>query len=140
MGSGCYGVANAHVPKVDQASIIQHTSLVVIPRYIIWVLHQFHPESLSLRTEPNLFFITSPWRARWPDAPMFFQYLAIYNDEFLPKSIQKIPKWVHNFTKYQINLWNVAKYFLIFAKLAKFRQIWSHCWSVRENVALGKRH
>ena len=44
---------------------------------------------------------------RWPDC--FVQYLAIYNDEFLPKTMQKVPKWVHNFAKYQINLWNVAK-------------------------------
>ena len=35
---------------------------------------------------------------------LFFQYLAIYNDENLPKSIQIAPKWVHNIAKYQINL------------------------------------
>ena len=44
-------------------------------------------------------------------ARLFFQYLAIYNDEILPKSIQKVPKWVVNFAKIQINLSNVAKDF-----------------------------
>ena len=37
------------------------------------------------------------------------------------------PKVIHNFAKYQISLKNIAKYFLIVAKVAKFRQIWSHC-------------
>ena len=58
---------------------------------------------------------------------LFFQSFAIYNDKILPKSIQKVPKWVHNFSKYQRNLSNVAKDLLIFANLAKFRQIWSRC-------------
>ena len=37
-------------------------------------------------------------------ARLFFQYLAAYNNENLPKSIHIDTKWVHNFAKYQINL------------------------------------
>ena len=33
-----------------------------------------------------------------------FQDLDIYNNENLPKRIQIVPNWVHNFAKYQINL------------------------------------
>ena len=40
-------------------------------------------------------------------AKLFFQYLAIYNDEILPKSI----KIVHKFAKYKKNLKNIAKDF-----------------------------
>ena len=44
-------------------------------------------------------------------ARLFFQYLAISNNKILSKSIQIVPKWVHNFAKYQINLKNIAKHF-----------------------------
>ena len=33
-----------------------------------------------------------------------FQYLAIYSNENLPKSIQIVPKWDENFAQNQINL------------------------------------
>ena len=33
-------------------------------------------------------------------AKLVFQYLAIHNNENLPKSIQIVPKWAHNFAKY----------------------------------------
>ena len=58
---------------------------------------------------------------------LFFEDLAIYNKENLPKRIQIVPKWVHNFAKYQINLKDIAKDFKLFAKVAKFCQIWSRC-------------
>ena len=51
----------------------------------------------------------------WHDGQIVFQHLAIYNNENLPKSIQIIPKWVHNFAKYQrflnslLKRWNFAK-------------------------------
>ena len=55
-------------------------------------------------------------------AKLVFQYLAIHNNENLPKSIQI----VHNFAKYQkpLNIWPKISQFV--AKAAKFRQIWSH--------------
>ena len=62
---------------------------------------------------------------RWPNC--FFQYLAIYNYEILPKIMQIVSNWVPNLAKYQINLKYNAKVFLTFAKLAKISQIWSHC-------------
>ena len=37
-------------------------------------------------------------------AKLVFQYLAIYNNENLPKIIEIDPKWVYNFAKYEINL------------------------------------
>ena len=49
-----------------------------------------------------------------------FQYLAIYSNLNLPKSIQIVSKWVENFAQNQMNL----KYI---AKVVEFCQIWSHC-------------
>ena len=40
-----------------------------------------------------------------------FQYLAVYSNENLPKSIQIVPKWVVNFAQNQINLKFIAKDF-----------------------------
>ena len=34
---------------------------------------------------------------------------------------------VQNFAKYERNTPKIAKYFKMLAKVAKFRQIWSHC-------------
>ena len=41
-------------------------------------------------------------------ARLFFHFLAIYSNENLPISIQVVPKWVHNFAQYQMNLENIA--------------------------------
>ena len=75
---------------------------------------------------------------------LFFQDLAIYTNENLPKRIQIVPKWFHNFTKYQTNLYNFAEEFLIFAQVAKFRQIWSHWPQIKEKLkfyrSLGRRN
>ena len=38
------------------------------------------------------------------EAKLVFQYLAIYINENLPKIIQIVLKWVHNFAKYKMNL------------------------------------
>ena len=54
-------------------------------------------------------------------AILCFQYLAIYSNENLTKSVQIVPKWVKIFAQNQINL----KYI---AKVVEFRQIWSK-WS-----------
>ena len=62
----------------------------------------------------------------WTDSQTYFRYLAIYNYENWPKSIQIVPKWVHNTAKYQTNPKNFAKQFKIFVNLAKIRQIWLH--------------
>ena len=56
----------------------------------------------------------------WPDGYNIFQYLAIYNIEKLPQSITDSSKYVSIFCL--INPMKIA----IFAKVAKFRQIWSH--------------
>ena len=41
-------------------------------------------------------------------ARLFFHFFAIYSNENLPISIQVVPKWVHNFAQYQMNLENIA--------------------------------
>ena len=65
-------------------------------------------------------------------AKLVFQYLAIHNNnENLPKSIQIVPKWVHNFDKYQKPLNKWAKVSQFVAQAAKFRKIWSHCLRAR---------
>ena len=40
-----------------------------------------------------------------------FQYLAIYSNEYLPKSIQIVPKWYENFAQNQMNIKYIAKDF-----------------------------
>ena len=52
-------------------------------------------------------------------AKLVFQYLAIYNNENLPKIIQIVSKWLHNFAKYEMNLKNMAKDFSICCKRGK---------------------
>ena len=56
-------------------------------------------------------------RTVWPDGQIAFQYSAIYNN----KKIQKHKNWAKHFTEYENNLKKLAKYFEIFAKVAKFR-------------------
>ena len=51
------------------------------------------------------------WKQCDQMAKLIIQYLAIYNNENLTKSIQIVPKWVHNFAKYEI----FAEDFSIFA-------------------------
>ena len=55
-----------------------------------------------------------------------FQYLAIFSNENLPKNIQIVQNW----TKNQINLKYIAKYFKYWSKWWNFAQIWSH-WLAR---------
>ena len=50
---------------------------------------------------------------------LLIQYLAIYSNEHLPKTI-KMAKVGLNFAKYDRNTPKIAK-------VAKFHQIWSHC-------------
>ena len=52
--------------------------------------------------------------------------MAIYINENLPNGIQNLPKSVQDFPKYLINPQKDAQDFEDFAKMAKFRQIWSH--------------
>ena len=42
---------------------------------------------------------------------LFFQYLAIFSNENLPKSTQIVPKWVENFAQNQIIPRLIAKDF-----------------------------
>ena len=60
-------------------------------------------------------------------ARLFLQYLAICNNENLPnsKNIAKVGSKLCKNTKFSLKIF---KAFLIFAKVAKFCQIWSH-WS-----------
>jgi len=46
-------------------------------------------------------------------------------NENLPNAIQNLPKKVQKYAKYWINSQRIAKNFLNFTKVAKFRQIWS---------------
>ena len=62
---------------------------------------------------------------RWLD---YFQHLAIYINENLPNGMQNLPKSVQNFPNYEINPQKFAQDFEDFAKMAKFREIWSQ-WS-----------
>ena len=65
----------------------------------------------------------------WPDGYIIIiiQSLAIYNNDNLPSSI-KMTKLVQKFDKYQINYpQKLPKDFQNFDKMAKFRQIRSHC-------------
>ena len=58
------------------------------------------------------------------------QYFAIYNYVICPKSKLNVSKKVENFPKYKLNPHKVAEYANFFAKVAKFRQIWSHWWQL----------
>ena len=58
--------------------------------------------------------------AVWPDDRLCFQYLVIFSNEILPKSIQIVPKWVENFAQNQINLEYIAKYFFYWTKWWNF--------------------
>ena len=53
----------------------------------------------------------------------FFQNLAIQNNEKLPKSIKYLPNEGHNFAKYQIVNWELAKNLLKFCLRG---QIWTN--------------
>ena len=52
-----------------------------------------------------------PWVQCDQMTRLCFQYLALYSNENLPKSIQTVPKWDENFAQNQINLKFIAKYF-----------------------------
>ena len=50
------------------------------------------------------------WRQCDQMTRLCFQYLAIYTNENVPKSIQSVTKWVKNFAQNQINLKYIAKH------------------------------
>ena len=60
----------------------------------------------------------------WPDD----LYLSVYRNENLPQCIKIVTKGVQNFAKYQINLNFLPKITNFFVKVAKFSQLWSHCF------------
>ena len=62
-----------------------------------------------------------------------FQYLAIYSNENLPKSIQIVPKSVKCFAQNQKKVKHIAKDLKVFAKVVEFRQIWSH-WHTTPSI------
>ena len=62
-------------------------------------------------------------------ARLFFNIWPFTPIKTLPNGLQNLPKTVQNVTKYLINPQKVAQSFEDFAKMAKFRQIWSH-WEV----------
>ena len=66
---------------------------------------------------------------RWLNC--FFKF-GHFNNRNLPNGIIFLPKQALNLANYQINLQKIAKDFQNFTKVAKFRQIWSHCWSVEQ--------
>ena len=70
-------------------------------------------------------------------ARLFFQYLAIYNDEILPKSIQKSPKVGSQLWQISNKPFKSCQRFQIFAKLAKFCAIWSHCYLAQKVKVMG---
>ena len=56
----------------------------------------------------------------------FFQDLAICNNENQPNNVTYLPKYAQHFAKLEINGQKLGKYLLTIAKVANFRQIWSH--------------
>ena len=57
---------------------------------------------------------------------ILFNLLPFYNNDNLPSSI-KMQKWVQKLPNNRTKHPKLPKDFLNFAKVAKFRQIWSHC-------------
>ena len=64
----------------------------------------------------------------WPGDQIVFLYLSVYRNENLPQCIKIVTKGVQNFAKYQINLNFLPKITNFFVKVAKFSQLWSHCF------------
>ena len=62
----------------------------------------------------------------WPDGQIVFSIFGHSQQRKFTQNIQIVPKWVHNFAKYQkpLNIWTKISQFV--AKAVKFRQIWSH--------------
>ena len=60
----------------------------------------------------------------------YFSTFGLCINENLPNGIQSLPKLVQDFPKKKINPQKFAQDFEDFAKIAKFRQIWSHCWQL----------
>ena len=60
-------------------------------------------------------------------ATLLFQYLAMNNNDNLPNIIGNLPKPGMKFCQILNRPVKIAEVFSNFAKVAKFRQIWSHC-------------
>ena len=62
-----------------------------------------------------------------------FQYLAIYNTEHLPYTMKNGQSRFNILPNMKETLSKIAKDYKMLAKVAKFRQIWSHwCWVTLE--------
>ena len=64
----------------------------------------------------------------WPGDQIVFLYLSVYRNENLPQCIKIVTKGVQNFAKYQKTLNFLPKITNFFVKVAKFSQLWSHCF------------
>ena len=74
-------------------------------------------------------FPVSDWQVQCDQMTILFvQTFAMYNNGNVPKSITYFLKLEQHFATYYINLPEMVKYFYNFAKVAKFRHIWSHCF------------
>ena len=69
-----------------------------------------------------------------------FIICPFYYHEKLPNCVQNLTKVVTLFAKYYINLHEIAKDILFYAKVAKFNEIWSHwgkiVWASSQPAAL----
>ena len=88
----------------------------------LWVHAIGMPAPVGVHLNPNSFFIRISV-TRWQD---HFQSLAITTMNICRSLIIKIAKVGRKCCQILTNPKNIAKYFLCFAKLAKFRQLWSH--------------
>ena len=63
----------------------------------------------------------------WPDGYIIFQYWAIHSKGNLPNSLSICPSRFTKFPNTSLSFSKLPKDLQNFAKVAKFRQIWSHC-------------
>ena len=66
----------------------------------------------------------------WPDGYIIFQYWAIHSKGNLPNSLSICPSRFTKFPNTSLSFSKLPKDLQNFAKVAKFRQIWSHCLPV----------
>ena len=48
---------------------------------------------------PTYLHLVTTFQSVWPDGQIVFQYLAILDNENLPKGIKVVSKWLQNFSK-----------------------------------------
>ena len=81
-----------------------------------------------------LYRCTAEIGAVWPDGKILLSIFTIYNNETLPKFINFVAKIGSSFCQILNKHSKNCQILVFFAKVVKFRQIWSHRISGRRNL------